>query len=246
MNDISEKFVINHEVKKFLIQASSMEIHSRLKCFQALFPFAENLPVNFYISGPDSRNLICNQTTMQTMHDKHYGEFIDIGIRDYYEKKGWSRELADLYHDNNLNAIKNRGGTFFETTLDGPVEKKWMSKKEPVYADNGEPLGIIGTSIPLGVTSGKLQWNAQDNCVNIRTSQEQSIDFSIREFTVLQDFLKGASAAEIAEKKYLSPKTIETYLMRIKCKFNCEKQRLLLAYLIQEDLAKDILKFKMP
>jgi DNA-binding NarL/FixJ family response regulator len=60
---------------------------------------------------------------------------------------------------------------------------------------------------------------------------------------VLQETLKGKTADQIATESNLSSKTIETHIMRIKCKLDCTKQREIISLMIQHDIAKSILDF---
>ena len=90
-----------------------------------------------------------------------------------------------------------------------------------------------------------IHWNADCTQILIYLGSERQVSLTIREYHILQEILRGKTALEIATQKNLSPKTIETYIMRIKLKLGCKKQRDIISLLIWHDMAKEILLFDL-
>ncbi len=54
--------------------------------------------------------------------------------------------------------------------------------------------------------------------------QPQKVNLSKRQMDVAYEILKGNSTKAIAENLKLSPRTIETHINHLKCKFSCRNK----------------------
>ncbi|MFA6058559.1 MAG: helix-turn-helix transcriptional regulator [Taibaiella sp.] len=230
---------------KFFHDAASMDICARLNYFHDTFPFAELLPVNFYLFDSKNNHLACNQTTLITLGDKDITEYFDLSLFEYAARKNWPKKLAERQFANNNAALSNdQAFVCEENSFHGNHEKKWQSRKEAIYDDNGQPIGIVGISILIGISEESIYWDDKTNRIVILSSYNNLVEFSMREFCVLQGILNGSTAEEIASHENISHKTVETYMARIKTKLNCRKQRDVISFCIKNDLAKNILEFQ--
>ncbi len=222
-----------------------MDISARLQYFHDIFPYAELLPVNFYLLDTKNINLACNQATLQALGDKCITDYVDYSIFEYCGRKGWPVKMSQVQSKNNATTIlKGQTIVCSESTMDGHEEKQWLSKKDPIYDNNGQPMGIIGISIPITYGNKSIYWDITTNRIVILFAPNYSVGFSMREFCVLQGLLNGATAEEIACQENISHKTIETYILRIKSKLKCQKSRDVISFCIKQDLAKEIIEFK--
>lgn len=206
---------IHHKmVQEFFHSAPSLDHETKLTTLFSLFPYAENMEHFICLIDIDKQYIISNKRI-----DQH--DFSKI----------------------NSDSANGFVTSLVESTI-GVTETKWLTITEAIATDLGESLGSIVMSICLSPAKKRIHWNKDKNKIALQSSTRKTIELSLREFGVLRDMLKGATAAEISVKDEVSPKTIETYLMRIKSRFGFQKQRELMAYLIEEELAKEILRFK--
>ena len=229
---------------KFFHEASAMDVESRLKYFHDVFPYAELLPLNLYLFDANQVSIACNQETIKGMGDKLITDYIDHTLPAYTINKGWPTWAYKKQLEHNRNAIIHGHCSGDEFTKEGKFIKKWVTRKEALYDDNGGFLGIIGVSICGGLRSELISWDAEAKQITLNLTDTQNVNLSLREFTVLQGLIHGGTAQEIGFKENLSTKTIETYIMRIRVKFNCQKLRDVITLLIQNELAKDIMRFR--
>jgi DNA-binding CsgD family transcriptional regulator len=221
-----------------------MDISARLNYFHDTFPFAELLPVNFYLFDSKNINLACNQTTLTTLGDKDISEYFGLSIFEYARRKNWPKKLIELQFENNNAALINVQPFFCqEFSFHGNHEKKWQSRKEAIYNDNGKPIGILGISILTSSYEQTIYFDNETKRIVILLSINNHVEFSMREFCVLKGMLNGRTAGEIASYENISQKTVETYMMRVKIKLNCHKLRDVISLCIKNDLAKNILEF---
>jgi DNA-binding CsgD family transcriptional regulator len=245
MQNLNHLWADKSSLIKFFADAPSMDIPSRMKYFHDIFPYAESLPVNFYIYGMNDVSIACNQMTLTALGHDEITEYVDLFPEQYARQRGWPRTLVDNFIENNHFALSEGSYPCQEMTLHGDYFKKWATQKNAIYDDNGRPVGIIGVTILNSIDNQYISWDAAHKRVSLKLSGNILVDLSVREFSVLQGVLQGGTANEIAFKEFLSPKTVETYLMRIKVKFQCEKIRDLISLLIKEELAKDVIHFRM-
>lgn len=245
MQNLSQIWADKPSLGKFFIDAPGMDIQARLKYFHDVFPFAESLPINFYLFDANEISIACNQTTLSNLGDIAITDYVDRTCRDYAIQKGWPKCTFEQQIENNRVAIVNGHTTGHETTKDGNYLKKWISRKDAIYDDNGCLLGLIGLSTPIGLSSESIHWNGEKMRVMLMLNESLQIALSLREFTVLKGLLNGGTAHDIAKIENISPKTVETYIMKLKFKFNCPKQRDIISLLIKNSMAKEIVEFSV-
>ncbi|MFI4957095.1 MAG: helix-turn-helix transcriptional regulator [Gammaproteobacteria bacterium] len=233
-----------HSIIKFFNDIPAMDLEARLNYFHDVFPFAESLPVNFYLFDANDINIACNEAAMKALGDKAITEYVGYTTMDYFARKGWPKWMAENQTSNNNAAIINGNSVCHEFTLEKEYKKKWISKKQAIYDDNGLAVGIVGLSIPIGLGGRSIYWDGEAKRITISFADNLLVELTVREFCVLQGLLNGGTADEIAKQEMISIKTVETYVMRIKIKLKCRKLRDVISLLIKNELARDIIEFK--
>lgn len=243
-----DKFHYNkQDVAKFFTVANAMDIHTRLKYFNDLFPFAQNLQANFYLSTAEQTALACNPHLIREYGSGlTYHEHLDYSFLQIVSKLGWDRSVADNWITNDRETLESGGSFFCEIATPHGKLKTYFSKKEAIYASNGKPLGLVGITVKIQQPNSGIMVVDKSKTVQLMLPDSSAIRLTFREFTFLQELLSGKSAAQIALSTALSPKTVETYFANIKVKLGCAKQREIYPLLTRNNLAKDIIEMTLP
>lgn len=229
----------------FLNQAPAMDLATRLKHFDALFPYAEHLPGSIFLLDPESVTLACNTHAWQQVKLDHVTDLVGYNTSEIEQKLGWPTELVGRAVAHDKKVLREALSIHQETIIVGDLKNILLCKKEAIYDDNGKPLGILGFSLPIQTINQKIHWNKEKDDITIILNDDHSVRLSVREFSILQEIVNGQSSVDIAKKYAISSKTVETYVMRVKCKFHCEKQREIVPILIKHNLAQAILEYKI-
>lgn len=236
----------NQQVTDFTRQAPGMNLTTRFQHFHTLFPYAENLPANIWLQDSDGSILVCNNATFHALKGSVH-EVIGRTILDIAERLHIPCVLLDKIQENNIKALNGETVIAHENVVEGDYEQVWLTKKTPIYHnESNNILGVLGVSLLAELKHLKIQWNSHRKQFMIFPTPEKHLAFSVREFAVLKDVLKGKTSFEIAKENNLSPKTIETYILRVKVKCDCTKTREVISYFINADLANEILNFSSP
>jgi len=131
----------------------------------------------------------------------------------------WS-ELAMQLRLEDENVLKNQT----LTTINPLPRKGWDNLivsvyKEPLINPNGIIIGVIVLIQSLSINLENI--SPVNWCENKIKVGENMIALSLREQECLYFLLRGKSAKIIAKHLGLSPRTIETYIDRLKNKFGC-------------------------
>lgn len=115
----------------------------------------------------------------------------------------------------------------------------FLVKKSPVMDEFGQVGGVcaIGSEI-TNPAIGHVIYNLMQNREPMQEYQLLGFyeDLSLRESELLFYFMRGFTNKEIGSYLSISPRTVETYLERIKIKFRCSSRSELLAYCSQYGL----------
>lgn len=235
---------------EFFHKAPSMSTAERLDYFHQIFPDAESLPVNFYLTDTSNINLACNQTTIQTLGDKSAADYFGFPLDEYLLRKEWPNHFHDIIAANNELILSERKTAMLqEPVLHNFIEKSLLSIKEPIVDDNNTPIGIVGISILIEQSSERpvlhhnkffdiaLKAPQIANTIFSALPLQYALKkpenpmanfFSPREMDCINLLLFGYSYKHIANKLDLSSRTVESYIENIKIKLNCNnKQRLI-------------------
>lgn len=230
----------------FFNQASSQEVSTRLKYFHHLFPYAESLPGSLSLMDHESKILACNDYAWQQVKLENISQMIDYRSDEVEKKLGWRKDLIGQARENDRLVLSLGQSVHHESILDNQYETVLACNKKAIYAENGKPLGVLSLAMPIVKKSRSITMNHDAKKITVHTNENLRIRFSFREYTIIREILHGKSAAEIAIQLSLSPKTIETYVMRVKTKLNCDKQREIIPTLIKYNLASAIFEQALP
>lgn len=230
------------EVRRFFVEAPRMELPARLAYFDALFPFAHTLSASLYMIDANHIAIACNPYQLEIYGRKiALQDSLNIQLPVLAERLGWDTRLAMQWQENNRHALETGMTMFSEAAAPTGQQEEIISKKDPVYDDNGKPLGIIGFGIPVSHANKKIV--KDKNGFILTLSAGDDVKLTQREFSMLQALLNGMSAAQMGKRFRLSPKTVETHLAHIKLKFGCTKLREIYPFLMRHQLAHRIIEF---
>jgi DNA-binding CsgD family transcriptional regulator len=228
-----------------ITQASTLEISARFQYFYDLFPYAENLPGSLALMDHNSKILACNEYSWKQVKLENATQLIDHTSDEVEKNLGWQENLIGRARKNDILVLREGQSIFQEIIVDSGFEKVLVCKKQAIYDDNEMPLGILSLALPILKNNPKISLDKEKQKILLHLNSNDSICLSMREFVILREILHGKSSAEIANQIHISAKTVETYVMRIKTKLDCDKQRQIIAMLIKFDLASAIIESRI-
>lgn len=163
--------------------------------------------------------------------------------RNDYELRCAAIESADVFRAEDRRVMES-DKTLTCLQLHQYADNKthiFMLKKSPVKNAEGVTIGICGFGNEITNPSfGRVLYNLlslphHDVPQNIEISDCYD-ELSARESDVLFYFTRGYTNKDIAAHLQLSPRTVETYLERIKNKFKCSSRNELQDYCMQKGL----------
>ncbi len=165
----------------------------------------------------------------------YYERLVDDGI---LQKEGdtvlgktdlqlFPKSEAMIIRKNDRKVLKElREIEFFEDMkLPSGLKQKFVSRKSPIFDEDGELLGLIGHSTEY---------------TNIDVNEETAT-LTLREMQTLAYLYYGFTAKETAKKLAISHRTIEVYVKNIKQKLQCRNRSQLLA-VIEHNNMQHIMK----
>lgn len=148
------------------------------------------------------------------------------------------REIALIYRNNDKKIVQFKKQSLF--LEDGVMKDNnpviFSSYKMPIYDQNNMAIGVFGISLtqPLiqdGNLSLPIESSMNFNPISKIITKNVPI-LSEREIACLNLLSKGLTVKQIAKQFQISPRTIETYLDRVKYKLNCKnKADLIVAFI---------------
>jgi DNA-binding CsgD family transcriptional regulator len=154
------------------------------------------------VAGEDSPSA-CFGKTDDNLLWKKYAEIYKAGDRKVFHGQILMNVLEPQYQVHN------------EVTI--------LLNKHPLLNENGQTIGVIGSYVDvsdLRVFKKTKQSNEEINGFNLGDYFGNAV-LTAREFQVLKQLLLGHSAKKIASILAISPKTIETHIVKIKRKMQC-------------------------
>lgn len=190
-----------------------------------------------YIAASDELN--------QKMRCGHSEEFMG---RSDFDVPGEHRENAGVYRAQDILISQGEPtkGINIQCYPQDTERKVYYTMKKPLYLGD-EFIGIYGTTIEIdrnfinslldkGIINKKYcEHHLQRNALAIAKLSHP--DLSERESICLYFLIRGRTAKEISQKMNVSPKTVESYIARVKVKLQCYSKSQLIdkAYELQLD-----------
>lgn len=150
---------------------------------------------------------VCGEVSPQACVGKTDNDFIWKKYVHIYKQSD-----AYVYQGNVLNNIIEPG------KLIDKENANFLLNKNPFFNEAGDIIGAVGSFVDItGFSINKMQ--SDDSRLG---SYFSDACFTPNEYRVLKHVLLGRTAHEIGVKLFKSPKTIETYIARIKMKMQCK------------------------
>jgi len=232
-------------LEAFFSQANSLDSQARQRFFYELFPYAEQIPGSIALMAPNSKILGCNDYSWKQIHLENINQLIDHTSADAEMLLKWPKHLVGQAVLHDAEAMKTGLSIHEEVIVQGDIEKTLICRKEAIYDQHKRPIGVLCVALATHSGNQKVKLSADGSRVFLLLDPNKAIHFSKREFMTLQLLLRGLSTEEMSHLFSISSKTIQTYIMRIKEKLDCDKQREIIALLLKHDAAKAVLNFTL-
>lgn len=150
---------------------------------------------------------------------------------------------ANLIRDNDLSILKTGQTKIIEENLERTDEAQFqtLSYKFPLYQEDNHISGIFGCSIILGKHALADSLNQINRLgINHLTHSQlydskryyldppnSDIYLTKKQFLYVKEYLRGKSSKQIANKFFVSPRTVEKQLELVKQKLGCNTEKTL-------------------
>lgn len=232
-------------LEAFFSQADSLDYNARQQFFYDLFPYAEQIPGSLCLLSTSSEIVGCNDYSWQQIHLESIAQLIDHTSAEAEMLLKWPKHLVGQAMLHDAEAIKTGLSIHEEVIVQGEMEKTLICRKEAIYDKYKKPLGVLCLALATHSGNQKVKLSADGARVFLLLDPNKAIHFSKREFMTLQLLLRGLTTEEMSHLFSISSKTIQTYVMRIKEKLDCDKQREIIALMLKHDAAKAVLNFTL-
>lgn len=195
-----------------------------------------DMPVFAGAKNSASQWIWTTQTTVSLFNYVDTDELLGLNDSDIESTK----DFAELLVKNDQSTMASGQNTFIETTRIGPESKvvQAICTKTPLHDEDNNICGIFWLAIPIVLSDQQsILQSISDSLKPIYGTKEQRLQvaspdlphkLSSRELEVLFYTLRGKSAKNIAQCLNISPRTVETHIIKIKEKFSCTtKQQLI-------------------
>lgn len=196
--------------------------------FDFIHRICDFLPGNLYVKGLKGEYLFVNDFYKSDLVSHGYIQKNEtvIGLTDH---DLFTKQTADIFRENDLSVIETQKIEVREEIViaeDTPLIRKFISKKKPLHSDDHSIIGVIGYSFEAS---------------SIHTGYGD-ISLSSREVDCLSLLYFGYTAKQMADLLFLSARTIETHVRRLKSKLHCNN-RSELNLLVERNNMTDIVRF---
>ncbi|MBA3537800.1 MAG: PAS domain-containing protein [Tatlockia sp.] len=190
------------------------------------FDLIQNIPASVYWKDINSIIMGSNITHAKLTGFSRPDEVIGKTEYDFV----WEQQAASII-ENDRRIIQSGIMCKLEetATLKDGVVHTFLSSKEPLRDKENNIIGIIGISLDITEQKkighefhhAKLPAEAANQLKPSKFFNYGKVVFSYREAQCLHYFLNHYSAQKASEKLFISPKTVESHLVKIKKKLNC-------------------------
>lgn len=182
---------------------------------------------NIFIAAKDKnlKYLYCNEQLADILGLDSPHQI--VGKTDYNLH---TEEVAKIFQSGDKRILN--GGTFVNEYEDLPIKNRSLNictTKNKLRNKSDEVTGVVLSFIDLTNTtsniSGKnyVRYDHKNKQYHIQLGNLIEV-FTEREYFVLKKLLNGLTAKETAKQLLLSPRTVEDYITKIKCKFQCSSK----------------------
>ncbi len=182
------------------------------------------LKTGFYFSDSvENSNFQRSEEDLQTRYDIKYSTRLVKKTKNGYEEFGFGRPVArkeiDLLLVNQLPLI-HKFTDYFHTEMRSVIQDM---QHNPVNLASDLPLFSFNKT---GIPNIELVQTTYSQLVQKLGCQTDflNVKFTEREIDILRLYYKGCSAKNVAQRLFLSTRTVENYLANIKEKLLCENK----------------------
>ena len=166
----------------------------------------------YYIKDHDGNYLYANKNQLSYLgSDKPEDMF---GRTDY--ETPWARH-ADILRNNDHRAIKNENLVMANEVMENCEHELFLivSHKKP-FLHNGKVIGVCGTSLEVcySLDIKDKEFTPQMEFLDIR--RHNKLKLTVKQKQALYYILQGLSAKDVANRMFISKRTIEHHLEAIK------------------------------
>lgn len=193
---------------------------------------ANKIKIYNWVKGKDGKITSCCENVAELQGADSPRQM--IGKSDY--DLLW-RDRASLYYEEDAAALRGQLIQTYQTqtTVRGAIQI--LVSKSPLYNRNGDIVGTVGSSIDLTSHSVNKKFGRFDEKNRLQLGPEFANEYlTSREVDVLRLLLLGRTALRIADELKLSQRTIESYIITLKLKLQCETKGDIIATCFQYGL----------
>lgn len=193
---------------------------------------ANRIKIYNWIKGNDGKLTSCSENVAELQGADSPKQM--IGKSDY--DLLW-RDRAPLYYEEDAAALRGQLVQKYQTqnTIRGEIQI--LVCKSPLFNRSGDIVGTVGSSIDLTSHSVDHKFGKFDEKNRLHLGPEFANEYlTSREVEVLRLLLLGRTGLRIADELGLSRRTVESYIIALKLKLQCETKGDIIATCFQYGL----------